>query len=180
MGILDQLYRNKWIYQAILLILISLSQPKSIYAQNIQLFNHIEAPQTEWTGKQVADLRQSEIQIHEPVLNQIRDGHLTEFNIIGFNGIEYTIEVRRIIQQLDGDWSVTGWINGNWKDSFILSYSNDQVLTTIREVSNHNFMEIRYDRELNSHLLIEIDPHEREELQCGHDEELSIDRKSVV
>ncbi len=172
MIILTQFLRKKWIHQATLLILIILCQPKSIYAQNIQLFNHIDNPQTEWAGKQVADLRQAEIQVHEPVLNQIRDGHISEFGIIGFNGTEYTIEVRRVIHQLDGDWSVIGWINGNWKDSFILSYSNDKVLSTIREVTDHNFMEIRYDDDFSNHLLIEIDPHEREELDCGQDHEL--------
>ena len=172
MGIKTEISLKNLIFKVTFLLFVLLGLSMDMFAQNVQLFNHIDAPQSEWAGKQVADLRQIEIQVHEPVLKQIRDGQITEFSIMGFNGIEYTIEARRIIEQLDGDWSVIGWINGNLEDSFILSYSNDEVLSTIREVTNHNFMEIRFDNELNNHLLIEIDPHERDELECGQDHEL--------
>lgn len=144
------------------------------FAQHIQLFDHVDSPETEWAGQQVADMRQVEIQVHDPVLNRIKDGNITEFSVMGFNGTEYTIEVRRVIHQLNGDWSAIGWINGQWEDSFILSYSDGEVLSAIRDLSNHNFMEIRFDRELNNHMLVEVDPHERDELRCGHDPTLDI------
>lgn len=146
----------------------------NLSAQELQLFNHVERAQTEWVGKQVADLKQAEIEVQESTLDQIKNGNISEFIITGFNDIEYSIEVRRVIHQLDGDWSVTGWINGNWQNPLILSYSEGQVLSTVRETSNHNYLEIRYDQRLQNHLLIEVDPHRKDNIECGIDHDLKV------
>lgn len=146
----------------------------NLSAQEIQLFTHVERPQTEWVGKQAADIKQAEIEVKDSTLDQIKNGNISEFKLTGFRDTEYSIEVRRIIQQLDGDWSVIGWINGNWKNPFILSYSEGQVLSTVRETTNHNYMEIRYDQRLQNHLLIEVDPHRQDNIQCGIDHDLKV------
>lgn len=79
------------------------------------------------------------------------------------------IEVGRIIEQLDDDWSVTGYIDGNPLNSFTLSYSDGKMLSSIRNISTHSFMEISYRSENDSHFLLEIDPHKTDKLSCGID-----------
>lgn len=163
--------------KTLIYVLFYLSLSFNLQAQSVQLLDLMDTPRTEWVGKQVADIKQAEVEIHESALDQIRNGDITEFNVAGFNGTEYSVEVRRVIQQLDGDWSVIGWINGNWENPFILSYSEGEVLSTLRETSNHNFMKIRYDYGLQSHLLIELDPHEQDDIECGVDHELAVPNK---
>jgi len=143
-------------------------------AQDVSLFEWVDSSESEWVGMQAADIQRSAVTIQDDVLEGIRTGLIQEFTISDLSGNSFVIEVRRIINQLDGDWSMTGHIRGDWMDGFILSYSQGEILSSFRQISEHHFLEVRFKRDQNQHFLIHIDPHEREELQCEHDHDLIV------
>ena len=152
-----------------LLLLLSFSD---INGQDYSLFDFEDQAETEWAAMAAADVQRTAISIDEEVLNGLRNGGISEFTIHDLSGNVYTVIVQRIIEQLDGDWSLTGHIEGNWKDAFILSVSNGEVLSSFRQVTSHQFLEIRYSQNQEIHYLFEVDPHERDELECEHDSTL--------
>src|SRR5690625_1514601 len=112
--------------------------------------------------------------MNDDLLQTLRSRETELFTMPDLSGQPVRIEVQRIIEQLDGDWSLTGHIDGNWMNSFVLSVSGDQVLSSFRQTTDHQFLEIRYETEQQRHFLLDIDPHQREELACGHEEDLTI------
>ncbi len=151
------------------LLLLSISDSNG---QDYSLFDFEAQSETEWAAMAAADVQRAAISIDEEVLNGLRNGGISEFTINDLSGNVYTVIVQRIIEQLDGDWSLTGHIEGNWKDAFILSVSNAEVLSSFRQVTSHQFLEIRYSQNQEIHYLFEVDPHERDELECEHDSTL--------
>lgn len=109
------------------------------------------------------------IHVNEAVLDQIRNRTINSFQMHDINGNLMTVEIRRIIEQLNDDWSITGYINDNPINSFTLSFSDGKMLSSIRNISSHTFMEISYRSENRSHYLLEIDPHKTDKISCGFD-----------
>lgn len=143
-----------------------------LYSQNLFTFEPDEQPETEWALKAAADIQRTAIMMDNEVLLGIRDGRITSFEVQDLSDNIHTVEVQRVIEQLDGDWSITGHIEGEWTDSFIMSYSQGEVLGSFRQVTDHHFLEIRYARDQERHFLMDIDPHLRDELECEHDDGL--------
>src|SRR5690625_1635062 len=148
--------------------------PAYLFGQVPSLFEIQDQPETEWAAKTASDIRRVAIMMNEDLLQTLRSGETELFTMPDLSGQPVRIEVQRIIEQLDGDWSLTGHIDGNWMDSFFLSVSGGQVLSSFRQTTDHQFLEIRYKPDQQSHFLLDIDPHQREELACGHEEDLTI------
>jgi hypothetical protein len=136
------------------------------------LFEKTGETKSEWAAKTRADLRKAPIRLNDSLLEQVRNGTVFEFQIQNFDGDVYNITVRRVIEQLQGDWSITGYINGDWRNSFTLSYSNGTVLSGIQNIERHTFYDIKYSQEEMEHFFLKVDPHERDELTCGVDHDL--------
>lgn len=109
------------------------------------------------------------ITVDKSVLEQLRNKTVNSFQMNDVNGNLITIEVSRIIQHLHEDWSIIGSIDGNPFNSFTLSYSDGKLISQIRNITSHTFMEIAYRSESESHYLLEVDPHSSNELSCGVD-----------
>jgi len=119
------------------------------------------------------------LSVNRNVLEQLRNRSINSFQMYDIDGNLITISVRRVINQLNDDWSVTGYINGNPINSFTLSYSDGKLLSSIRNITSHSFMEISYRSENDSHYLLEIDPHKTDRISCGFDHSLDSKRRSV-
>ena len=117
------------------------------------------------------------LSVNENMLDQLRKGTINSFQMSGVSGELINVEVRRIIEHLNNDWSVTGYIDGNPINSFTLSYSDGKILSSIRNITSHSFMEISYRSESGSHYLLEIDPHKTDKIACGFDHSADIMRK---
>lgn len=109
------------------------------------------------------------ITVDKSVLEQLRNKTVNSFQMNDVNGNLITIEVSRIIEHLHQDWSIIGSIDGNPFNSFTLSYSDGKLISQIRNITEHTFMEIAYRSESESHYLLEVDPHNSNKLSCGVD-----------
>lgn len=109
------------------------------------------------------------ITVDKSILEQLRNKTVNSFQMNDVNGNLITIEVSRIIEHLHEDWSIIGSIDGNPFNSFTLSYSDGKLISQIRNITSHTFMEIAYRSESESHYLLEVDPHNSNELSCGVD-----------
>ncbi len=139
--------------------------------QSNKLFELSGNIETEWPAKSVSDIKKAPVEFNLSVLTDIRNGLITSFEIESLDSEKYTVEVKRVISHLNDDWSITGHINGDWRNSFTLSYSEGMILSSINNIDDHSFFEIRFSKETNSHRIIEINPHERDEISCGiHDD----------
>src|SRR5690625_3259195 len=148
--------------------------PAYLYGQVPSLFEIQDQPETEWAAKTASDIRRVAIMMNEDLLQTLRSGETELFTMPDLSGQPVRIEVQRIIEQLDGDWSLTGHIDGNWLDSSYLSVSGGHELSYFRQTTDHQFLEIRYKPDQQSHFLLHIDPHQRDELVCGHEDDLMI------
>jgi len=157
---------------SLLLVLAFQFTASSVASQSFSLYEITEKTESDWVSKQVADMRRVEIKIDEQTLHKIGSGEIFEFDIVNFSGDTYQVTVRRIIEQPFGDWSLTGMINGEKGDSFTLSYSDGKIMALKRLVSEHYFSEIRFNDSLNNHMMVQIDPHQLENLSCGVDHEM--------
>jgi len=144
----------------------------SSYGHGFSLFDFKDKLETEWAAKTAADIQRVAISIDRDVLYKLKYGEISEFQMSDLSGNTYTIVVQRIIEQLDGDWSLTGHIEGNWNDAFILSFSGGEVLSSFRRVSTQHYLEIKYIPIEAEHYLVQVDPHKRDELECGNEETL--------
>lgn len=159
---------------SIFFLFLSISTGKG---QDYSLFEFKDQAETEWAAKMPADVQRAAISVDEFVLYGLRNGIISEFAFDDLSGKRYNIVVQRIIEQLDGDWSLTGHIENNWKDAFILSFSEGEVLSSFRKVTSHQFLEIRYSQHQAIHYLFEVNPHERVELECEHDHNFIVPEK---
>ena len=155
-----------------LLLLVNVS---FVFSQGTGLYEIQEEPRQEWASKQAADLQRSPIILNEDLLQNLRDHSINQFTVMGLSGESHDVQVTRIIEQLDGDWSLLGHIDGNWIDSFTLSVSNGEILSSLRMITSHHFLEIRFEEEHNEHYLMQIDPHKRDELVCGFDHDTTLE-----
>ena len=118
--------------------------------------------------------------VNRSLLGQLRNGSTHSFQMNDIHGNLITVDVRRIIEHLNDDWSITGYINGNPINSFTLSYSDGKLLSSIRNIASHSFMEISYRSENDSHYLLEIDPHKTDKISCGFDHSGDIMQRRVL
>lgn len=153
-----------------LLLCFILGIPLSLIAQtnNSSLFSYSESQINEtWAAKAIGETRMTPVVLNDGLLDSLKNGQANQFTIITFDGSVDTIQVNRVMDQLDGDWSITGNINGDWRNSFILSSSGGQVLSEISNVTDDAFLELRYSDERSSHILIEFNPEEQDVIECS-------------
>lgn len=138
-------------------------------SQGLGLYEILEEPQQEWASKQMAHLQRAPIILNQSLLLNLRNRHENQFTVKGLNGELHRVEVTKIIEQLDGDWSLLGHIDDEWMNSFTLSVSNGEVLSSLKLMAAHQFLEIRFEADKKEHYLMQVNPHERGELECGFD-----------
>lgn len=154
------------------LLLIIICSGIEIKAQdNAQLFSFTDEVDLEWNSKTKADIKRAPIEFDEKLLRNIKDGDLTEFQIATFENEVLEVKVKRVINHFNDDWSITGIIDNNWQNSFTLSVSDGTILSSINNISSHSFFEIVYSNEEQFHSFIKVDPHKKDELTCGVDNE---------
>jgi len=168
-------YRSTFIKRIQIISLLFLVNVSFAHSQNIGLYEILDEPQQEWASKQVADLQRASIVLNQDLLQNLRSQSIDQFSVMGLNGELYQVQVTRVMEKLDGDWSLLGHIDGDWMNPFTLSISNGEVLSSLSLVSSHHFLEIRYAEEFNEHFLMHIDPHERDELECGVDHNTTLE-----
>lgn len=163
------IHPSKLFRRILLTSLLFLMNMSFAFSQGTGLYEILEEPQQEWASKQMADLQRAPIILNQDLLQNLRNRSVNQFTVMGLNGELHQVEVTRIMEQLDGDWSLLGHIDGDWMNSFTLSFSNGEVLSSLRMISSHHFLEIRFEADNEEHYLMHIDPHERDELKCGFD-----------
>jgi hypothetical protein len=142
-------------------------------AQNstLQLFNGISSAETQWSSKTSADISRMPIEFNQNLLDQIRRKEIDSFQITDFDDDVHQVTIRRVMEHYNGDWSITAYLNDEKLNSFTLSFSEDRVLSTIQNHTDHEYFEIRYSGLENRHSFIQVDPHEMDVIACGiHDE----------
>jgi|GEM_PF-1199865 len=163
------------IKQILLFSLLFLVNVQIVFSQGMGLYEIREEPQQEWASKQVADLQRAPITLNRDLLQNLRNRSVNQFSVMGLDGELYQVQVTRVMEQLDGDWSLLGHIDGNWVDSFSLSVSNEEILSSLRMITEHHFLEIQFVKEVSKHYLLQIDPHERDKLECGFDHDTTLE-----
>ena len=143
--------------------------------QSPSLFTIVSEIEAEWAGKVQSDLEFVQIEFSDQKISRIQNRQAEEFLITSPGGIEYSVSIKRVIDFGDGNWSVSGHLNDNWKNSFTLSFSGDKALSSINVVTDHNFYQLRYDEILESHIMVKIDPHETDVISCGVDHDQVLD-----
>ena len=154
-----------------LTLLFILTLQVSLVAQDREdfMFNLTEDPETEWAAKAPADLKMAAIEINNEIIESIRSENIDRFLIPLLDGNIHEIHVQRILEQRNQNWSITGWVGGEMLNSFILSKSGDSIFASISQVTHHSFYEIIYNHDRNSYVLLEVDPHKRDDFSCGAD-----------
>lgn len=157
-------------FSSLLLLLFLCTE--GLFAQgNVpQLFERTQSVQQQWASKSRADLQRMPIDIDQSVLDQIRRKQIESFQISDLEDDLHHITVRRIMEHFNGDWSVTAYLNDDPLNSFTLSYSDGKILSSIQNHTDHEYFEIRYTEQDDTHSFIQVDPHEKDELTCDiHD-----------
>jgi len=158
------------------IVIISFFLIDSLFAQqSSSLFTIVSETEAEWAGKVQADLEFVQIEFSDQKVSRIQNRQAEIFSITSPEGIEYSVSIQRVINFGDGNWSVSGHINDNWKNSITLSFSNDKALSSINVITDHNFYQLRYDETLDSHIMVKIDPHETHVISCGVDHDQLLD-----
>ncbi|MCH8548743.1 MAG: M12 family metallo-peptidase [Balneolaceae bacterium] len=151
------------------LIALFLSIPFVSSAQN-SLYQTSGEVKTEWAGKSQSELLKTPVDIDRRVLHEIRSGDIEEFQIETPDGELYTVSVKRVIDHIKGNWSVTGDINKDWRNHFILSYSDGSIYVEFKNHDNGTLHRINFSSDQNRHHLHKLNPDERDELSCGLDD----------
>ncbi len=155
-------------------ILFSFILNGDVFAQAVnQLFKAAEISPRGWVAKDRSEVTAHGLEIDRDVLYSIRNHEISDFSVINSRGDEYEVIVQRVIHHDENNWSVTGYMNGSWENSITLSYSNGRVLSNMKNISGHSFYRLLYDERAGSHLMIQLDPHETDELSCGLDHEIA-------
>jgi len=160
-------------FTTLLVFTLLLLPAEGLFAQvsDLQLFDKTSSAETQWASKSRADISRMPVDLNHDLLSQIRREQIQSFEITDFEEDVHKITVRRVMEHYNGDWSVTAYLNGDKLNSFTLSFSGDRVLSSIHNFTDHEFFEIRYSEEENSHSFIQVDPHEKDEISCGiHDD----------
>ncbi|MFO7799120.1 reprolysin-like metallopeptidase [Rhodohalobacter sp.] len=131
------------------------------------LFEKSESAETEWRSKSKSDLKRVPITFDDEVLNKIKTQSIKSFIMPGIDKRVYEVTVQRVIEHYNGDWSITAYLNNDWQNSFILSVSDGKILSGIQNHVDHLYYEIKYSDQENSHSLIQVDPHEKDNISCG-------------
>jgi len=163
-----------------LLVFLFLFAANGLSAQDRlpSLFEKAESTETEWRSKSKSDLKRVPINIDDAVLNEIRSQSLKSFEIPGIENQVYEVTVQRVIEHYNGDWSITAYLNDDWQNSFILSVSDGKILSGIQNHTDHRYYEIKYSEQEDIHSLIQVDPHEKDDISCGIDENHKVSSSS--
>lgn len=163
----------------LLLFISFLTLPLQAQGQDQLMFRLADEAVSDWAAKAPSELQMAEIELNSEVLESVRFKAIDRFQLPLFDGI-HNVDVRRIIERDSYNWSVTGWIDNNILNSFILTESRGNIFVTINNVSHHSFYEIIYSEDRNSYLLVKIDPHMRDELSCGTDHSMDLPPRPVL
>lgn len=139
-----------------------------------QLFRFTDEVSTEWAAKSQGDIERAPIEMDYTLLYEIKGGNAELFQLETITEELFEVEITRVIEHYNGDWSVIGNIDGSWKNSFTLSYSGGKILSSIQNIQSHQFYEIVYSPQEQFHSFIKVDPHEKDELSCGVHEDLEV------
>ncbi len=141
-----------------------------VFSQRAPLLFEIADPEPAgWRAKSPGEIESVRINFDKNTLDQIREREQTHVQITDHADNRYDVEIRRVIYYDEENWSVTGHIGGNWKNRFTLSASGNQILSGMNIASEHKFYQIRYEEAAGEHILLELDPHQIDELNCGAD-----------
>lgn len=154
----------------------------SLFAQtpSPRLFKIGEQLDSDQLAKQVGDRGSVSIELDRYVLQSIQSGEIELVSFPGSEGNIFDVIIQRVIHHKNGGWSAIGIINNNSLNSFVLSYSpsEDKSISSIEIPSRHSFYEIRFSPKINQHILVEKDPHQTEELECGQNHEVNIQNEA--
>lgn len=152
---------------------ILLLLPSLLFAQEEapSLLHFDDQPTTSWSAKSVAEVQMVPVNLNSDLLQAIRNENVERFHFNTISDDIHEVTITRVIEHVDDSWSFIGHINNNWENSFTLSVSEERVLSAIHEVNQHQYFEIKYIDGLSSHVMVEVDPHKRDEISCGvHDD----------
>lgn len=170
--IFEQLIHHAVRFFPLLFLLLLLFSANGLNAQDglPSLFEKSESAETEWRSKSTSDLKRVPIIFDDEILDEVKSESLKSFEIPGIENQVYEITVQRVIEHYNGDWSITAYLNNDWQNSFILSVSDGKILSVIQNHAEHLYYEIKYSEQENTHSLIQVDPHEKDDISCGIDE----------
>ncbi|MCC5941277.1 MAG: fibronectin type III domain-containing protein [Balneolaceae bacterium] len=138
-----------------------------------ELFTATESTPQGWAAKDRSQISADGLEINTDILYSLRDHHISDFSITNSAGTVYPIEVQRVIHHDENNWSITGYIDGNWYDSITMSYSNGRVTSNIKNTTNHTYYRVQFDQNIQKHVMLHIDPHKTDEVSCGVDHDLT-------
>ncbi|NBC03657.1 MAG: hypothetical protein GVY20_08140 [Bacteroidetes bacterium] len=164
-----------------LLLFIILTFPLTTFAQSntSSLFNFSDSKISDnWAAKALGETRMSPVALNKELLDSLRGQQTNQFTITKFDGSVDTVHVNRVINQLDDDWSITGNLNGDWRNSFILSSSDGRVLTEINNTNDGDHLELKYSERRSSHVLVEFNPDEQDVIECSIEADFEVDKSS--
>ena len=140
------------------------------FSQDIKSLYKIDKESiSEWPAKTSEQLQKVQIQFNKNALRDLRRENIKEFEIQLLGGISYRVKSERIIEQLDGDWSMTAKIGNGVFNTFTLSQSNGKIYAAVRHTDSHQFYEIVFNKRSQIYELVKIDPHQDDDLSCGVD-----------
>lgn len=156
---------------ALFLFIFEISYSQS---NGAQLFRFTDEVSTEWAAKSTGDLERAPIEFDYTLLYEMKDGYVELFQIETITEDLFEVEISRVIEHYNGDWSIIGNINGSWINSFTLSYSDGKILSSIQNIESHEFYEIVFSTQEQLHSFIKVNPHEKDELSCGVHDDLEV------
>src|SRR6056297_882392 len=129
------------------------------FSQDIKSLYKIDKESiSEWPAKTSEQLQKVQIQFNKNALRDLRRENIKEFEIQLLGGISYRVKSERIIEQLDGDWSMTAKIGNGVFNTFTLSQSNGKIYAAVRHTDSHQFYEIVFNKRSQMYELVKIDP----------------------
>jgi hypothetical protein len=165
---------------SLLLWIFVMSAP--LFAQNQAILFKIEnIENTNFTLKLPGDYESRAIKLNSSLLADIESNEIETIILPVTDDDSFEATIQKVIQFKNGGWSAIGIINGNKNNSFVFSYSpsTGKAISSIENIADHSFFEIRYSTDLNRHILAEKDPHQSDELSCGHNQEFTIETDAV-
>lgn len=159
----------KWAPLSLLMILNFISPvssqqseiPQLIQTSNLRLVQPLELAKSETF--------RSTIDIDRTIFEQILDDGFRKFLIPGIETATDTVTITRIMNHPTG-YSIIGYLNDAIHNSFTLSFAEGRFLSQINRANTHSKQQIRYIKEIDSHILVDVNPKELDILLCQVDD----------
>lgn len=165
-------------YFFVLLLILSFAwqKPLSALSRTPVLFEIGERENFGFLSKQPGDVEVKSVDLNHSVLNSIASKQLERITIPVTINEHINVSIQKIIHFNNGGWSALGIIDDDSTNSVVLSYSpsSGKLISSIENVTNHSFYKIRFAPEINEHIIITKDPHQSDELVCGHNDDMVI------